>query len=44
MGAFVRTFYHKAHLRQALLMGQGNNRNQKAERLAPDLFVSLTTT
>jgi hypothetical protein len=44
MGAFVRTFYHKAHLRQAPLMGQGNDRSQKAERLALDLFVSLATT
>jgi hypothetical protein len=44
MGAFVRTFYHKALMRQAPLMGQGNNRNQKAERESLDLFVSLTTT
>ena len=44
MGALVCTFYHKALMRQAPLMGQGNNRNQKVERFAPDLFVSLTTT
>jgi hypothetical protein len=44
MGAFVRTFYHKALMRQAPLMGQGNNRNQKVERLALDLVVSPTTT
>ncbi len=44
MGAFMGTFYHKALMRQAPLMGQGNSRSQKVERLALDLFVSLTTT